>query len=109
METGDLFYADAGHGHCLLLTAANIERPVPGGGQPLGLIPVAEYPLGVARLERGDRLAVFSDGLVEGDGEPADCRAALVAAINRRVPPATLVAAAPDADDRTMVLLERLQ
>ena len=109
LETGDLFYADAGHGHCLLLTAANIERPVPGGGQPLGLIPVAEYPLGVARLERGDRLAVFSDGLVEGDGEPADCRAALVAAINRRVPPATLVAAAPDADDRTMVLLERLQ
>ena len=109
LETGDLRYADAGHGHCVLLTAENVERPVPGGGQPLGFLPEADYPLGMVRLERGDRLAVFSDGLVEGDGQPADYRAALVDAIHRGVPPSTLVAEAPDADDRTMVLLERVQ
>ena len=108
LETGDLQYADAGHGHCVLLTAANVERPILGGGQPLGLLPEADYPLGTIRLERGDRLAIFSDGLVEGDGQPADYRAALVDAIHRGVAPSTLVAEAPDADDRTMVLLERM-
>jgi phosphoserine phosphatase RsbU/P len=109
LATGDMVYADAGHGHRALVTARDGERALPVGDQPLGLLPDADYARGSVRLDIGDRLAIFSDGLVEGQGDPDECRAMLVDAIRRGVPPTTLVAAAPDADDRTMVLVERRQ
>jgi CheY-like chemotaxis protein len=107
LATGELAYADAGHGHAAVLTGDG-ERPLPVGGHPLGLLPGAVYDEGSVTLAPGDRLAVFSDGLVEGDGDPQDARDALLAAIRAGVRPEALVVEAPDADDRTMVVVERV-
>jgi serine phosphatase RsbU (regulator of sigma subunit) len=107
LATGELAYADAGHGHAAVLTDDG-ERPLPVGGHPLGLLPGAVYDEGAVTLGPGDRLAVFSDGLVEGDGDPEDARAALLGAIRAGVRPEALVVEAPDADDRTMVVVERV-
>lgn len=107
LATGELTYADAGHGHAAVLTRDG-ERSLPVGGHPLGLLPAAVYEEGTVALAPGDRLAVFSDGLVEGDGEPQAAREALLAAIRAGVRPEALVIEAPDADDRTMVLVERV-
>jgi sigma-B regulation protein RsbU (phosphoserine phosphatase) len=107
LADGDLVYADAGHGHSALVTPDG-ERPLPCGGQPLGLLPDVHYEQGRERLEPGERLAVFSDGLVEGEGDPADWRLQLIEAVRRNGAVDTLVAEAPDADDRTMILVERL-
>jgi hypothetical protein len=65
------------------------------------------YEEGVVTLAPGDRLAVFSDGLVEGDHDPQDARDGLLARIRAGVAPEVLVVDAPDADDRTMVVVER--
>jgi sigma-B regulation protein RsbU (phosphoserine phosphatase) len=107
LVTGELAYADAGHGHAAVLTAED-ELPLPAGGHPLGLLPDASYEQGIVTLRPGDRLAVFSDGLVEGEDDPTTLRDALIAAIRAGVRPEALVVEAPDADDRTMVLVERL-
>lgn len=106
-ETGSVLYADAGHGHAVLLSGAGHEVELPVRGQPLGLLPDVAYEHGSVTLAPGDRLAVYSDGLVEGDGDTEIARRALVDAIRRGVRPEELVAGAPDADDRTMILLER--
>jgi phosphoserine phosphatase RsbU/P len=105
--TGTLSYADAGHGHHLLLGGDDAERPLPVGGPPLGLMPDASYSEGVETLEAGARLAVFSDGLVEGRDETDGVRAALVDAVRRRASPTQLVTDAPDQDDRTLIVVER--
>ena len=107
LVTGELAYADAGHGHAAVVTADG-ERPLPVGGHPLGLLPGVSYEEGVVTLGPGDRLAVFSDGLVEGDGDLQDARDALLANIRAGVRPEVLVVDAPDADDRTMVVVERV-
>lgn len=109
LATGMLRYSDAGHGHSFVLTRAGTELPLPVGGQPLGLLPDVVYEEGSATLEVGAQLAVFSDGLVEGGGEPAERRRLLMDAIRRGARPAALVTEAEDSDDRTMVLLERLR
>jgi serine phosphatase RsbU (regulator of sigma subunit) len=106
-QTGSLTYADAGHGHTLLLSAAGRESTLPLRGQPLGLLPDVVYELGSVTLGAGDRFAVYSDGLVEGEGDPETARCVLVDAIRRGARPEELVADAADEDDRTMILLER--
>ena len=104
---GRLTYADAGHGHHLLLDAIGGERPLGAGGPPLGLVPRPAYDLGTETIAPGEMVAIFSDGLVEGDGEPAERRRDLLQAIAGRRYAYDLVAAAPEDDDRTLLVLER--
>jgi serine phosphatase RsbU (regulator of sigma subunit) len=105
--TGTLRHADAGHGHHVLMRAGGRDRPLHGGGLPLGIDPEGGYTSGGARLEPGDRLALFSDGLV-GEGEALDAATIRLAAQLRGARPAAdIVASAPDADDRTLLVLER--
>jgi sigma-B regulation protein RsbU (phosphoserine phosphatase) len=105
--SGMLLHADAGHGHHLIVRAGGGAEPLRGGGPPLGLVAGASYSAGEEHLAPGDRLILFSDGLV-GEGESlADAHARLVASLGQGHSASELVAAAPDVDDRTLLVLER--
>ena len=109
LADGRVTYADAGHGHHLLLGAGGAERALTAGGPPLGFLPHPSYDRGAERIAAGELLAIFSDGLVEGGGEgdPAGARAALAARLRAGERPEGIVAGAPDDDDRTLVVLGR--
>ena len=109
LADGRVTYADAGHGHHLLLGAGGAERALTAGGPPLGFLPHPSYDRGAERIAAGELLAIFSDGLVEGGGEgdPAGARAALAARLRAGERPEGIVAGAPDDDDRTLVVLRR--
>ena len=62
-----LRYINAGHFAPALFRAAQPGAPLrlAEGGPVLGLLPEARYSQGVVRLEAGDLLVLFSDGIVE--------------------------------------------
>lgn len=62
-------YVDAGHGHALVRRArGNLER-LERGGRPVGFPAVGPYRESTLRLNPGDVLFVYSDGLFEGSGQ----------------------------------------
>ncbi|MFI2608183.1 SpoIIE family protein phosphatase [Kitasatospora sp. NPDC018619] len=70
---GVLTGARAGHPAPVRITAsaAAVELELPGG-PPLGVDPDCPYPLAVERLEVGETLLVYTDGLVEDREEDYD-------------------------------------
>ena len=108
-DSGALTYADAGHGHHLLLGPDVAERILPEGGPPVGFLPDASYEAGHDRIRPGELLAIFSDGLVEnGDrDDPVAVRASLAGLLTAGVRAEVLALDAPDDDDRTMVVVRR--
>ncbi|MCK4873786.1 MAG: SpoIIE family protein phosphatase [Phycisphaerales bacterium] len=61
-----LRYVDAGHGHWLIRPAdAAPARPQSPGGMIIGVQPDLEYSVARLELRPGDRLVLYSDGLVE--------------------------------------------
>lgn len=72
-EEGTLTWCAAGHLPPLLVGAKGSPRYLEGvAGVPLGVVPLARYEQSSAPLEPGDRLLMFTDGLVERRGEPID-------------------------------------
>jgi hypothetical protein len=65
-QSGRLDYVNAGHLSPLLFhnDSATMER-LNSGGPVLGLLPGARYHRGVAWLEPGDTLVLYSDGIIE--------------------------------------------
>lgn len=63
--TGELRYVDAGHGHARLLRGVTGQELLPQRSAPIGLFPDSQFLVGRARLEPGDSLVVFSDGLLD--------------------------------------------
>lgn len=59
-----LSYLNAGHNAPILVTSNRVQRLVPCG-PPLGLFPDFELGVRECRLEPGDLLALFSDGVTE--------------------------------------------
>jgi sigma-B regulation protein RsbU (phosphoserine phosphatase) len=121
--TGELVYANAGHNPPLLVRAAGGFDTLGGGGMILGILPKAVYTESRARMQPGDVLILFSDGVTEA-ADPAgeefgeDRLAALVASLLHR-PAEEIVEAintavaeytegAPAADDITVVAVRRL-
>jgi len=105
LDTGEVAYADAGHGHVALRDPDGRWLPIDDGGLPLGLVADVDYPLGRARC---GLLAAYSDGLVEGaDLDPHAVRERLLASLAEGASAAQLVADAPAGDDRTLVVLGR--
>ena len=120
--TGRLRYASAGHNPALLVRAGGDTEPLGATGPPLGLLAGAGYHGAKRRLEPGDLLAIYSDGIVEAT-DPADreygldrltalCRrhradplAKLTAAVEADL--RVFAAGVPFADDRTLLLLRR--
>lgn len=67
---GDLFYACAGHPPPLLVRADGSSEYLMGGrGYPLGCRLPATGATAHAHLELGDRVVLYSDGLIERRGE----------------------------------------
>ena len=124
IETGgSLFYCNAGHPPALLVrTGGEVER-LSVGGLLLGPTPDARYTIGVSRLDPGDLLLLYTDGITEarrpdGDEEFGEARLVELARHHRHAAPNRLVdevfaavgrfsgAATPE-DDQTVVVVKR--
>ena len=71
-ETGQLRFARAGHPHPLLIRSENKQIEVLSGqsdrsGPALGLLPGALYNTSGTSLLPGDRIVLFTDGLIEAE------------------------------------------
>ncbi len=62
---GDLEYINAGHPSPLLLRCGKLAEPFTEGCCPVGLIAGTEYKAARVKLEIGDTLVLFSDGVTE--------------------------------------------
>ena len=65
---GTLTYTNAGHPPPLLLRADGTVHRLDQGGPVLGMIQDARYQEAVVPLRAGDRLALYTDGVVEAEG-----------------------------------------
>lgn len=63
--SGDTAYCNAGHNPPLLVRREGAIERLTGGGTILGIFPEEGYEEHRTRLERGDLLAIFSDGVTE--------------------------------------------
>jgi sigma-B regulation protein RsbU (phosphoserine phosphatase) len=66
LETGGiLIYSNAGHNYPFVLKKSNHIDILANGGPVLGPTPDATYTRGFAKLDPGDLLCLYSDGIVE--------------------------------------------
>jgi sigma-B regulation protein RsbU (phosphoserine phosphatase) len=63
--TGDIAYVNAGHNVPILRKTSGAVQRLEAGGLPVGIFAEAPYQVGSTRLERGDWLVIFTDGVVE--------------------------------------------
>jgi len=64
-EAGHLEFINAGHPSPFLLRNGQAEEAFTEGSFPVGLVPEAEYTATCMKLEPGDTLVLFSDGVTE--------------------------------------------
>jgi hypothetical protein len=64
-DTGDISFAAAGHEPCLIARVGETRESLEGGGVPLGMFDNSEYSTMAMKLQRGDRVLLYSDGLSE--------------------------------------------
>jgi sigma-B regulation protein RsbU (phosphoserine phosphatase) len=64
-DDGDLEFINAGHPSPFLIRRGQAEEPFIEGSFPVGLVPEAEYSASKLKLEPGDTLVLFSDGVTE--------------------------------------------
>lgn len=69
---GNLEYTNAGHPSPLLLRRGEVTELFTTGSFPVGLIPEATHSSARTRLEPGDALLLFSDGVTEAQDRDAD-------------------------------------
>jgi len=63
--TGDVVYINAGHNVPILRKTSGAVERLEAGGIPVGILPESPYQVGTTRLERGEWLVIFTDGIVE--------------------------------------------
>jgi hypothetical protein len=64
-QDGSMEYINAGHPSPFLIRHGVAEDPFTEGSFPVGLVPEAEYVSAWVKLEPGDTLILFSDGVTE--------------------------------------------
>ena len=122
--TGEVWYTNAGHNPPLLVRRSGEVERLEGGGMILGVMAKAQYEQRCTRLDPGDILVLFSDGVTEAT--PADRdeefgEERLVDALRGHAaePSSTIIETvlkslnewiqgAPPADDVTLVIARRL-
>jgi sigma-B regulation protein RsbU (phosphoserine phosphatase) len=63
--TNELLYVNAGHNAPIVRRQTGTIERLPAGGIPLGILEDAAYESGIATLQRGDWLVIFTDGVTE--------------------------------------------
>lgn len=116
-----LHYINAAHCPPLLFRASGAHSTLEATGMPVGLVEEAEFALGEERIEAGDRLIVYSDGVTEAQNPGgeffgakrlldvvaahlAESCTAIHDAIHAAV--AAFTEGAPQSDDITVLVLE---
>jgi serine phosphatase RsbU (regulator of sigma subunit)/pSer/pThr/pTyr-binding forkhead associated (FHA) protein len=66
--TGEIAHCNAGHNPALLVRASGEVEPLEAVGTVLGILPHLGYEERVGRLEVGDLIAIYSDGVTEATG-----------------------------------------
>jgi sigma-B regulation protein RsbU (phosphoserine phosphatase) len=101
---GSLAYVNAGHPPPVLLRADGQSRRLATGGRVIGLERDADYEEGLLALRAGDRLVLFTDGLLEAEdaqgAEMGDERLVAEAAALRHQPATDAAAGLVDAASR---------
>jgi sigma-B regulation protein RsbU (phosphoserine phosphatase) len=120
--TGELIFSNAGHNPPLLMRADGTVEWLDAGGCVLGIMPMMKYDESRCRLDSGDVLVVFSDGVTDAlnpDGEDfgevrlaavvkehrKESSAAILEAVNRAI--AEFAAGTPPPDDLTLLIARR--
>ena len=121
--TGEFSYCNAGHNPPFVLRNRGEVVLPQGGGPPLGILPQATYQEYRARLEPGEALVIFSDGVTDatnpGEEEFGEERFAQILLAHRTHSAQAVVdavvaalaawsAGAPPADDITLIVARRL-
>jgi len=88
--TGEMNFADAGHGLAMIRRANGQVDWLDGGDLPIGLLPETVWRSNCTRLEPGDMLVICSDGLLDLLDEDSD-RSALAPLVASHRSPDTLV------------------
>ncbi len=119
---GTISYASAGHNPGLIVRRDGATEWLEATGPPLGILPEGEYENLEAKLEPGDTLVLYTDGITEAENpdeeEYGEQRLEQVCVRNRELPLEGLAAAleidlqafangVPFADDRTFVMVQR--
>src|SRR6202166_1847815 len=63
--TGDVKYVNAGHNVPILRKASGAVERLGAGGIPVGIFSESPYQVGTTRLQHGDWLGIFTDGVDE--------------------------------------------
>jgi sigma-B regulation protein RsbU (phosphoserine phosphatase) len=63
--TGEVAYVNAGHNVPILRRKSGAVERLEAGGIPIGIFAESPYQVGSTRLESGDWLVIFTDGVVE--------------------------------------------
>jgi serine phosphatase RsbU (regulator of sigma subunit)/pSer/pThr/pTyr-binding forkhead associated (FHA) protein len=63
--TGELTYANAGHNPPIIVRTDGKHELLEGGGPPLGIMRTMEFQQYKVQLNKGDILAIYSDGVTE--------------------------------------------
>jgi phosphoserine phosphatase RsbU/P len=122
-ETGELIFCNAGHNPPLLIRANGEYEQISGGGPVIGILPSIEYKEFRLRLEEGDALVIYSDGVTEAANLQSEefevegladaviksrhlSASRIVEEVNRAV--AEFTGTAPQSDDITLIVAKRL-
>ena len=118
-ETGELTFCNAGHNPPLIVRSNGIWEQLSGGGPVVGILPTVEYQEHRVKLDQGDTLVIYSDGVTEAaNAKGAEFEAeglaevvvrsrhksasAIVTDVNRAL--AAFAAGAPQSDDITLIV-----
>ena len=122
-ESGVFRFCNAGHNPGIVLRAGGEFELLASTGMPLGILPTGVYGAGEVRLETGDTVVLYTDGLTEAENpeeeEYGEERLADLCAEHRseslKVLADTIsadqdayVRGVPYVDDRTVVMVRRL-
>jgi serine phosphatase RsbU (regulator of sigma subunit)/pSer/pThr/pTyr-binding forkhead associated (FHA) protein len=122
-DTGELTYCNAGHNPPIIVRSSGACEQLPGGGPVLGILKSIEYQEYKNKLEVGDCLVIYSDGVTEAADIHAEefetdrlgeavakhrtkPAATILAEVNRAV--AEFTAGAPQSDDITLIVVRRV-
>ncbi len=123
MVTGEMVYCNAGHNPPLVVRAGGHVDELAGGGPILGILPTVSYREHRCRIDPGDMIVLYSDGVTEAanaaEEEFGEQRLARLLVGLRDEPARTVIekvnraiveftGGAPPADDLTLVVARRL-